>query len=418
MIGDTEVLIIGGGAIGICCAHYLRERGKEVAVVEKDDICSGASYGNAGLVVPSYSIPLAAPGAVSRCIRWLGDPESPFYIKPTLRPSLLHWLWKFQGACTWQHVRKSIPVLRDMTMESLSLFDELSTRRELDFGFEKRGLLELFRTASGFEEGQKVFGLLKSFGIEAEILGNGDLGKLMGGLETSAVGGIFSHGDALLIPDRFVKQLGRYEAGRGVYMATETEMIGFETSGRRISKVHTTRGDISCRQVIFAGGAWSSRIARKLGISLMIEPAKGYSITFRRPYPCPEIPCTLAEAYVVMTPMGDTLRFAGTLELAGFDQSINMRRVQAILKRVPTYFPGLEPEDMELVEIWQGLRPCTPDGLPSIGRPRSWENIMVAAGHGMLGISLAPATGKLVSQIMTGETPFMDPTSLRVDRFS
>ena len=141
MIGDTEVLIIGGGAIGICCAHYLRERGKEVAVVEKDDICSGASYGNAGLVVPSYSIPLAAPGAVSRCIRWLGDPESPFYIKPTLRPSLLHWLWKFQGACTWQHVRKSIPVLRDMTMESLSLFDELSTRRELDFGFEKGGSL-------------------------------------------------------------------------------------------------------------------------------------------------------------------------------------------------------------------------------------------------------------------------------------
>lgn len=415
---EAEILVIGGGAIGICCAHYLREQGKEVMVVEKGAICSGASYGNAGLVVPSYSIPLAAPGAVSQCIRWIGHPESPFYIKPSLRPSLLHWLWKFQGACNGRRVRRSIPVLRDLTLESLRLFEELAAGQGLDFGFEKTGLLELFRTPAGLEEGKKAFRLLQSFGIESEVLGKADLEALSGGLRTRAVGAILSRGDALLIPDRFVKQLAGYNAGRGVHLATEVEVIGFETSGRRVTRVHTTRGDISASEVVLAGGAWSPRIAGDLHIRLMIEPAKGYSITFKKPDPCPEIPCTLAEAYVVLTPMGEKVRFAGTLELAGFDQSINRRRVQAILKTVSGYFPDLDPNTMEVLEIWQGLRPCTPDGLPYIGRPHSYENVMVAAGHGMLGISLAPATGKLVSQLVTGEPPFMDPGPLRIERFS
>ncbi len=415
---EAEVLVIGGGAIGICCAHYLRERGKEVMVVEKGDICSGASYGNAGLVVPSYSIPLAAPGVISQSMKWLVDPESPFHIKPTLRPSLFHWLWKFRGACNWRHVRKSIPVLRDLTQESLRLFEELAALQELKFGFEKKGLLELFRTEAGFEKGKQTFKMLEPFGIEAEVLENADLEQLIGGLETRAVGGIFSHGDALLIPDRFVKQLGGYEAEQGAHLATRVEVIGFDTSGRRISKVHTTRGDISVEEVVLAGGAWNSGIARDLGIRLMIEPAKGYSITFKKPDRCPQIPLTLAESYVVLTPMGDMVRFAGTLELAGFDQSINTRRVRAILKTVSGYFPDLDLDAMEVIEIWQGLRPCTPDGLPSIGRPPSWENVMVAGGHGMLGISLAPATGKLVSQLMTGKAPFMDPAPLRIERFS
>ncbi|RLB15739.1 MAG: FAD-dependent oxidoreductase [Deltaproteobacteria bacterium] len=413
-----ETLVIGGGAIGICCAHYLQEQGREVMVVEKGDICSGASHGNAGLIVPSYSMPLAAPGVISKCLGWLADPESPFYIKPSLRPTLFHWLWKFRGACTMQHVHRSIPVLRDMTTESLRLFTGLAAGENMDFGYEKRGLLELFRTPAGFEQGKNTFKLLQSYGIKADVLGNADLAQLIGGLKTYAVGAIFSHGDAFLIPDKFVKQMAEYAAGRGVRLATQVEVIGFKKAGRRVTRVHTTRGDISVKEVVLAGGAWSSQIARDLNIRLMIEPAKGYSITFRKPHHCPEIPCTLAEAYVVLTPMRDTVRFAGTLELAGFDQSINLQRVKAVLKTVPRYFPDLDPNTMEVEEIWQGLRPCTPDGLPSIGRPHSCDNVMVAAGHGVLGISLAPATGKLVSQLLTDETPFMDPRPLRIERFS
>ena len=218
--------------------------------------------------------------------------------------------------------------------------------------------------------------------------------------------------------DLFVKQIAENDAEKGAQLATQAEVIGFKVSGRRITVVQTTRGDISVKEVVLAGGAWSPEIARDLNIRLMIEPAKGYSITFKKPGLCPEIPCTLAEEYVILTPMGDTVRFAGTLELAGFDQSINRRRVQAILRTVPGYFPDLDPSTMEVIEIWQGLRPCTPDGLPYIGRPCSYDNVMVAAGHGMLGISLAPATGKIASQLIAGETPFMDPAPLRIDRFS
>jgi D-amino-acid dehydrogenase len=415
---EAEVLIIGGGAIGICCAHYLREQGKEVTVVEKGQVCSGASYGNAGLIVPSYSIPLAAPGVILQCLKWLPDPENPFYIKPSLRPALLSWMWKFRGACNDRHVRRSIPVLHGLTFQSLRLFEELAGMQGLHFGFEKKGLLDLFRTTAELEEGKKAFSLLQAFGIEGDVLGKAELAELTGGLRTSAVGAIFSRGDAHLVPDQFVKQLAGHAAEQGVHLATSTEVIGFEASGRRVTRVHTTRGDISAEEVIVAGGAWSPQIARDLHIRLMIEPAKGYSVTFKIPERFPQIPCNLAEAKVVLTPMGDMVRFSGTLELAGFDQSINRRRVGAVLKTVPAYLPDLEPGNMEIIEIWQGLRPCTPDGLPYIGRPRPYDNVIVAAGHGMLGISLAPATGKIVSQLATGKTPFMDLFPLRIERFS
>jgi len=415
---ETETLVIGGGAIGICCAHYLREQGKEVTVVDKGDICSGASYGNAGLLVPCYSIPLAAPGVISQGIKWMADPESPFYIKPRFSRELLSWLWKFRGACNTAQVRKSIPVLRDLNLESLRLFEELATIQDLQFGFEKRGLLEIFSTRKGFERAKADFRLLKNFGIETSVLGRYDMDALIPGLGVRAVGGILSHRDAHLVPDRFVRQLAEHAAGNGVHLAPSVEVIGFDTSGRRVSRVHTTRGDISAEEVILAGGSWTPQIAGDLKIRLMIEPAKGYSITYRKPVSFPEIPCALAEAKVMMTPMEDMVRFAGTLELAGFDQSINRRRVQAILKTVPGYFEGLDLSKLELLEIWQGLRPCTPDGLPYIGRPRSYDNVIVAAGHGMLGVSTAPATGKIVSQVAMGQRPLTDLAPLGLERFS
>ena len=171
-------------------------------------------------------------------------------------------------------------------------------------------------------------------------------------------------------------------------------------------------------QIVIAGGAWSVELARRLRLKISIEPAKGYSITFKRPAICPSLPINLAEAKVVLTPMKDTLRFAGTLELAGFDQSINMRRVQAILRAVRNYFPDIDPDSLELLEIWRGLRPCSPDGLPYVGRPSRYHNVILATGHGMLGISLAPITGKIVTQLAVNETPSIDMAALKVERFN
>jgi D-amino-acid dehydrogenase len=195
------------------------------------------------------------------------------------------------------------------------------------------------------------------------------------------------------------------------------EVIGIETADRRIIGVQTTRGEIGVDQVVLAGGAWSPAITRRLKLKLAIQPAKGYSVTFKRPPGYPAIPLGLGEARVIVTPMGDTLRVAGTLELAGMDLSVNLRRVQAILKNVPKFLRDLDPSRLELIEIWRGLRPCTPDGLPYIGRPRAYDNLVIAAGHAMLGMSLAPITGKLVSELTVRIEPSLDLTPFRIERF-
>ena len=417
MYHKTQTLVIGGGAIGICCAFYLNALGKNVTVIEKSDICSGSSYGNAGLIVPSYSIPLAAPGVIYKGLKWMFNPDSPFFIKPRLDPKFFSWLWKFRGACNEHHVRKVLPVLRDLSFTSLHLFEELAQIEGLHFGFEKKGILEVFKTHKGFEEGIEAAQLLQQHGVENRILGADQLKEFTRGLKATAVGAIFFPRDAQLIPDRFVNQLAGHIEKKGVRLLTSVEVLGFKTFGRKVTTVQTTRGDISIEDVILAAGPWSPDIARDLKIRLLIEPAKGYSLTFKRPPLCPDIPLNLAEARIVLTPMYDTIRFAGTLELAGFDQSINKRRVQAILNAVPAYLPDIDPDSLELIEIWRGLRPCTPDGLPYIGRSPRHDNVIIAAGHGMLGISLAAITGKIVSQLAINETSTTELSALRVDRF-
>jgi D-amino-acid dehydrogenase len=412
-----ETLVIGGGAVGVCCAYYLQALGKKVTLVEKDDICAGSSYGNAGLIVPSHSIPLAAPGVIVQGLKWMFNPESPFFIKPRFQKDLLSWLWKFRGSCNQQHVRRSIPLMRDLSLASLGLFEELAALKGVDFGLEKKGKLEIFRTASGFEEAVSEIALLQEYGLNNQELVGEELNKSMGGLPNNAVGGIFYPLDAHLIPDRFVHQLARFIEQQGVHLLNFTEVISFETSGHRITKIETTRGDIRVGEVVLAAGCWTVDLARELNIRLMIEPAKGYSLTYKRPVGWPDIPLMMSEAKVAVTPMEDTLRFAGTLELAGFDLSINRRRLKAILKAVPAYFPAIDPDALELIEIWRGLRPCSPDGLPYLGRPRNYDNVIIAAGHGMLGISLAPVTGKIVSQLASDQAAEVDIAALRIERF-
>ncbi|MBT8367699.1 MAG: FAD-dependent oxidoreductase [Deltaproteobacteria bacterium] len=418
MVQKTETLIIGGGAIGICCAFYLDALGKNVLLVEKNDICSGSSYGNAGLIVPSYSIPLAAPGVISQGLKWTFNPQSPFYIKPRLDRKLLAWLWKFRGACNKHHVRQSTPVLHELHSASLKLFGELANIEGMDFALEKKGLLELFITQEGFDKGIEDIRLITEFGIENRILKKKELNEFIEGIRTAAVGGAYLPHDAHLIPERFVHQLARHIEKRGVRLLTSCEVFDFEASDRHVTGIKTTRGDIMAEEIVLAGGFRSTQLAQNLQLNLSMQPAKGYSITFKRPAVCPSLPVAMAEAKVVLTPMEDTLRFAGTLELAGFDQSINLRRVQAIFKAVRAYFPDIDPNALELLEIWRGLRPCSPDGLPYLGRAPRYDNVIIATGHGMLGISLAPITGKIVSQLTSDQKPSLNIAALNVERFT
>lgn len=417
MIPKTETLIIGAGAIGVCCAFYLNALGKDVLLVEKDDICSGSSYGNAGLIVPSHSIPLAAPGVIGQGLKWMFKPHSPFYIKPRLNRDFLTWLWHFWRGCNIQHARRSIPVLHDLHAASLGLFHELAKLDGLNFGLVKKGMLELFNTRSGYDKGIKNIHLLKEFGIENRSLPPKELAAFLDGIRTTAVGAVYLTQDAHIIPDCFVQQLAGYIEDKGVRLLTSCEVLDFETSGRHVNRVKTTRGNIQAEEIVLAGGAWSTELARLLQLKLSIQAAKGYSITYKRPAQCPALPVMLAESKVVLTPMEDTLRFAGTLELSGFDQTVNLGRVQAILDAVCAYFPDMDPGSLELLEIWRGLRPCSPDGLPYVGRAPRLDNVIIAAGHGMLGISLAPITGKIISQLSTSDNPSFNMAALSLERF-
>ena len=413
----TDILIIGAGAVGVCSAYYLNKLGMDVVVVEKNSIGSGSSYGNAGLIVPSHSVPLAAPGVIAKGLKWMFDPESPFYIKPRFSFDLISWLLKFSRACNAHRMHQAIPVIRDLNIKSLELFDRLGSDDNLDFFFQKKGLLALYKSKTGFKEGGEEVRLLKKHGLDVEILTVDEIREFIPHLRTTAVGGAFYRQDAHLDPFEFIKKLSGAVLKKGVAIHTATEVLDFETVGRKLIAVHTTRGEIEAETIVLAGGAWSPGITENLKINLPIQPAKGYSLTYRKPSFCPEVPIALAEAKVILTPMGDTMRFAGTLELAGHDLSINMRRVRAIIKNISSFLPEVDPHSLPLVEIWRGLRPCTPDGLPIIGRCQHYDNLIVAAGHGMLGISLSPVTGKLVSQLTAGEEPVMDITALSPKRF-
>ncbi len=415
-MGDGDgVLIIGGGVIGVCSAYYLQRQGARVTLVEKQDICAGSSYGNSGLVVPSHSVPLTAPGVLGQGLRWMLDPVSPLYIKPRLDRELLGWLRKFRVACREAPMRRAIPTLLELQGGSLKLFQELAAHEDLNFGFQQKGWLQIFKSESSWKKGIKESELLGEFGLHPEVLGADEVHALEPNLLPSVVGGINYPEDAQLIPDRFVKQLASIVEGQGARLKTFTEVLGMETSGGRISTVVTTRGDYHPDQVVLAAGAWSPVLVRELGLRIPIQAAKGYSVTIKSPPTCPGRPLMLFEKKIAAAPMDEMLRFAGTLELAGLDLTINRPRVDAITRSAREYLPGLD--NMELIEIWRGLRPATPDGLPIIGRTRKLENLIVASGHGKIGISLGPMTGKLVAQIVTGEQPVVDLAPLMLERF-
>ena len=222
---ETGTLVIGGGAIGICCAFYLTQLGKKVTIIEKGEICSGSSYGNAGLIVPSHSIPLAAPGVITQGLKWMFDPESPFYIKPRLDRQFLSWLWKFRGACSESNVNRALPVLSELNAVSLQLFDELAALKGVDFNYEKKGVVQIFNTRKELDKGIKEARRLQEYGVESQILENKDLIPYSSGMRTNTVGGIFYPGDAQLIPDRFVNQLARLVENNGVDLLISTEVL-------------------------------------------------------------------------------------------------------------------------------------------------------------------------------------------------
>ena len=418
MTRGREVVLCGGGIVGLCCAYYLLERGHRVTLLERGepdhDCCS---LGNAGFISPSHFVPLAAPGIVTKALGWMGDPESPFYVHPRLDPDLIQWGISFWRSANPERARRAAPLLRDLTLTSRSLYEELAAKTENAFGLAREGLLLLMRTERALEEEAHLAERSRELGMPAEVLGRAGAQALEPAIEMDVVGGVRYPLDAHLTPQRLVEVMTDLVLTRGARIVWGAEIAGWKTAQELVTAAVTSKGEFSGQEFVLTAGAWTPVLARGLGLRLPMQPGKGYSLTLEAPRRLPRHSMILQEARVAITPMGTSLRVGGTMELAGYDLRINPPRIRGLVRSLHRYLPTYRPEDFDSIRPWCGLRPCTPDGLPYVGRTRRRPNLIVASGHAMMGVSMAPITGTLVAQIVSEETPSVELSGLTADRF-
>lgn len=413
-----KIGIIGGGIIGLSSAYYAMKAGHEVTLIDQGDFNDGCSFGNAGMIVPSHIIPLASPGMITKGIRWMFNSTSPFYVKPRLSGDLIKWGWQFYRHSTKEHVQRSAPALKELSLFSKAMYKQLGSELPFDFGYHERGLLMLYQTKGTEHEEKQVAGYANKMGIEAHALSASEVQQLEPEMRVSVRGGIYYPGDAHLTPQALVRQLVSFLKEKGVVVHSSTEVKNFITESGKIKAVKTNTGDFGFDEVVIATGSWSGLLVSKLGISLPMQAGKGYSFTVNQAEKNVRIPSILLEARVAVTPMGNSLRFGGTMEISGVDHAINMKRVKGMVDAIPGYYPDLKVSMPEKKDVWHGLRPCPPDGLPYIGRVTKFSNLVMAAGHSMLGLSLGPGTGKVVAEIVSNEKPSVPVNQFNPERFN
>ncbi|MGE5179902.1 MAG: FAD-dependent oxidoreductase [Bacteroidota bacterium] len=417
-LGGKRVVVVGSGVSGLASAYYCLERGHAVTILERGpedhDCCS---LGNAGFISPSHFIPLAAPGVVGKALRWLGDPESPFYVRPRLDPGFLSWAFRFWRSARPGPARRAGPLLRDLNLASRSLFEELARASGNEFGLTEEGLLLLFRSQAALDHEAEHAARAEALGMPARVLDREGVRSLEPDLTLDVVGGVHYPLDAHVTPQRFCATLARLVRERGGVFEWNAEATGWRMSGRSVAAVATTRGEWAADEFVVAAGSWSPAILRRAGVRIALEPGKGYSMTLESPPERPRRSLLLQEARVAITPMGSTVRVGGTMELGAGTLGVNPPRIRGIVRSMGRYLPAFRPETFAGVPPWSGLRPCTPDGLPYIGRSARHENLLVATGHAMLGLSLGPVTGSLIASIVSREKPAIDVEALRPERF-
>ena len=415
----SKAVIIGGGVIGLFSAYYLNKSGWEVDIIDQGDLSDNCSYGNAGMITPSHFVPLAAPGMVEQGIRWMFNSKSPFYVKPSLNPELIGWGLKFLKSATRKHVDRSAGALRDISMMSKKLFQEFEKDSNIEFGLEDKGILMLFKTPKFVEEEKHLAEHATNLGLDAQYLSPEECRQLQPGVEMDILGAVHYHCDAHLYPNKLMLGLIRYvENAKGITIYRNTEITKIVHDSGKITSVSSKDKEFKGDAYVVAGGAWSPGIARLAGLKVPLMPGKGYS--FMVPQDESKrmtIPSILCEARVAITPMNGSIRYGGTMEVGKINQQINMSRVQGIVESVPRYFPNFKPEMPQQKDIWFGFRPVSPDGIPYIGLSGKYKNLAVATGHAMIGLSLGPATGKIISQVLNGQSTEMNITPFAVDRF-
>ena len=409
-----RAVVVGGGAIGVACAHYLAVEGFDVTLLERGEVGHGSSFANAGLVVPGDSQALPAPGIVREGMRHLLRRDGAFTIRPRPSPALARWLLAFRRACDAETSRRTTVHLTELSRLSQDLHEDLVRAGETRFGYQRGPLLHVSST-DGWRERTRAFaGELKEAGFEARMLGREELLHVEPALSPEVCGGLVLEGQGSGDCLAYVRSLADGLARRGVEVRTGTAVRRVLVRSGRATGVDAGEGEVRADLVVLTAGAWTPALAGTLGLRLPIQPATGYSSTFPVWEGAPRLPVMLDESHVIVLPLRDRVRFAGTLELAGFRSAPDPVRYRAVVRagraalREPPAGDG---------EPWFGFRPLMADDLPAIGWVPGVEGVLVAAGHGTLGFTQSPATGKLVAELAAGKPPSLPVEPFHPDRF-
>ena len=410
-----EIIIIGGGIIGLSCAYYLQKSGHQVTVIDQSKMNGGASYVNAGYLAPSHLIPLSAPGVMKQGLKWMLDNKSPLYIKPRFNSDLIKWAWAFNKSCTSKHVKRVIPVMREIAVMGRDLYDQIKKDEGFDFQLEKKGLFMLCQSEHMLEEEGHLVDYAIKEGLVARTLTAQEVQQMMPEAQLDIVGATYFECDHHTTPGEFMEDLKAYLINAGVTIRKEEKVIDIDVQSGKIIQIQTDKEHLKADEYVLAAGSWTSTLSRKLNLNLLLQAGKGYRIqtTTQTGITYPSI---LAERKVAITPMNGFTRFAGTMEIAGINHGINRNRVDAIAEGVAQYFPEVTISEEEKSNAACGLRPVSPDGMPYIGKSQKCNNLTIATGHAMMGWSLGPSTGKLVQEVIDEVSPSMDMTLFHPDR--
>ncbi|MBB5209381.1 NAD(P)/FAD-dependent oxidoreductase [Chiayiivirga flava] len=412
-----DVLILGAGVIGLFCALELLRSGRQVTVLDRGAVGAGASHGNCGTITPSHANPLAMPGVIGKALGWMLQADAPFYVKPRIDPALWRWLLRFARRCNARDYAAGLARKGAWLKASRVLLAQTIAEEGLACEFDASGLLYVYRDAASLPAAHALAADLGGLGIEAVPLDGPALAREEPALRPGMAGGLLFPGDAVLRPDRLVSELARRVRELGGRIEEHSEVVGFvRDRAGNIASVATSTGARTARDVVLALGAWSPTLARGLGLRLPVQPGKGYSITYSRPALAPRRPLVLRERSVCVTAWSSGFRLGSTMEFSGYDSSLNRVRLDALVRGAGEYLR--EPVGPQLQEEWYGWRPMTWDDLPIVGRAPGLPNLMLATGHGMMGVSMSAITARLVGDLLLRREPVIDPSTCAPERFA
>ncbi len=412
-----KAIVIGGGIIGLSSAFYLQESGWKVVVLDKHDFSDNCSYGNAGYVCPSHFIPLATPGIVQQGLKWMWNSKSPFYVEPRLSSDLIRWGLRFIKSATPEKVAAAAIPLRDISLYSQHCYEEWLKIPGFEFAYEKKGLLEYFQTEAKEAHSHHTAEAAHKLGLTAAMLTAAEVQAMEPQTKLNIRGALYFQCDTHLYPQKLMQGLRQVLENRGVEFRPSAQVTGFVKKGTAVQKVITSQSVYDADLVVMATGSWTPELVRHLGIRIPLVPGRGYSVTLEdSPFQL-NYPAVLQEGRVAITPMdGNKIRFGGTMEITSIKTPPRMNRVRGILESVQRYLPEFNIPIPAEKDVWYGYRPCSADGLPYIGRIK--DNVLLASGHAMIGLSLGAGTGKLIAALANHETPDVDLAPFDPLRFS